>query len=504
MARESRPPPPVATPARRAVSAEPPSSADRRSVKTPVNQGRTPFQRQQQGLSASARKPAPPTATPHARAAFRTIDSRRAAIHTPHRAKRRQSVRDARETPRNFLLSLGRALAKDTQPIASSSSSPGSHKAASSVADAKDSTISEEADEDIIGGGDYDDDDDDEDLPRRPRLSLPIDVEEDDDDDIHPHRSMVLDDENFTVQSIEMPRRAISEQPGGRFSLGSTRMSDYFNNEIIRSDDVGIDSGFFPPINALDEANFETGAEDMTVYDRLDSDVGRNDTGRASDFGMEMPVDMNEESTFVIAPQIQDSPTRQPVEFDGYLDLQEQRSDDYDDEDDDVGNEAAEEINDDTGLDQQVELGAMSAKSAVRRSTKKRGKKISQHGIEYPSLPPAVVKRLAQTFAKTSGSKGKIAPDALQAIMQASEWFFEQLGDDLAAYANHAHRKTIDESDMLTLMKRQRQTNAHTTLFSLAQRHLPRELLQELRMTPAPVKQRRKPHGGGVEDEDVT
>jgi len=42
------------------------------------------------------------------------------------------------------------------------------------------------------------------------------------------------------------------------------------------------------------------------------------------------------------------------------------------------------------------------------------------------------------------------------------------------------------------------------TPFALAQRHLPRELLQELRMTPpVPLKKSRKT-GGNVEDEEVT
>ena len=42
------------------------------------------------------------------------------------------------------------------------------------------------------------------------------------------------------------------------------------------------------------------------------------------------------------------------------------------------------------------------------------------------------------------------------------------------------------------------------TPFALAQRHLPRELLQELRMTPpVPVKKRRKA-GPEAEDEEVT
>lgn len=92
---------------------------------------------------------------------------------------------------------------------------------------------------------------------------------------------------------------------------------------------------------------------------------------------------------------------------------------------------------------------------APNRGTKrKKGKKISRYGIEYPSLPINVVKRLATTCAKTAGSKGKISPDTLDAIMQATEWFFEQLGDDLSAYAKHAGRKTIDESDMIALMRR--------------------------------------------------
>ena len=137
---------------------------------------------------------------------------------------------------------------------------------------------------------------------------------------------------------------------------------------------------------------------------------------------------------------------------------------------------------------------------------KKKKIKISKHGIQYPSLPLGVVKKLATTYVRMSGnSKPKIRKDTLDAIMQASDWFFEQVSEDLGAYSKHAGRKTIDESDVVTLMKRylfpqfndtsryliihafrQRQTNATTTAFSLAQKFLPRELLQELRMVPPP------------------
>lgn len=99
--------------------------------------------------------------------------------------------------------------------------------------------------------------------------------------------------------------------------------------------------------------------------------------------------------------------------------------------------------------------GMDSSTVPVPRTFKKKKVKISKHGIPYPSLPAGVVKKLATQFARTSGgSKNKISKDTLSAIMQASDWFFEQISDDLRAYSQHAGRKTIDESDIVTLMKR--------------------------------------------------
>ncbi|KAL2198647.1 centromere kinetochore component CENP-T-domain-containing protein [Corynascus similis CBS 632.67] len=503
MARESRPP--DATPTRRASSAEPLASITRRSIfQTPGNQ--TPSVPRLQGLSASGRKIAPPTATPHARAAFRTIDSRRAAILTPHRA-RRKSLREVRDSPRDFLLSLGRVLARNTEVITtSSSSSPGGEAGRGPGSDGagNDTTLST---------ANVGDDDDDEELPKRPRLSLPIDEEDDDDsDDLQPHRSVVFDEnDNFTMQSIEMPRRAYSEQPGGRLSMGSMRMSDYFNtNDMLHSEDIGVDSGFFPPTAVLDEGNITMGVQDLSSPERLDSDLARRGLGRESDFGIEIPVGEINESTFMIAPQVEDSPDRPSpgdveLVYDDYAPLVDQRSDDFDDADlGDVPALEEEPMNDPTAaLDEQTELESALAKRATVRELGKKPIKVSKYGIEYPSLPPAVVKRLAQNFAKASGAKGKITADAMKAIMQASDWFFEQLGDDLQAYAKHAGRKTIDESDVLTLMKRQRQINPNTTPFALAQRHLPRELLQELRMPP-PVVPKKRRKGKGEGDDEIT
>lgn len=170
--------------------------------------------------------------------------------------------------------------------------------------------------------------------------------------------------------------------------------------------------------------------------------------------------DLNE-STFVIAPEVQDSPSQAPLDADesgadGFAPLVDQRSDDYDD--DDLGEAPAledEPVGESgTILHEETDVDVTARMRAEGFTSGKKTIKVSRHGIEYPSLPPAVVKRIAQTFAKASGARGKITPDAMKAIMQATDWFFEQLGEDLEAYAKHAGRKTIDASDVLTLMKR--------------------------------------------------
>ncbi|TGJ80155.1 hypothetical protein E0Z10_g8593 [Xylaria hypoxylon] len=450
--------------------------------------------------SASARRNNV-AATPHRRAAIRAMDQRRAALFTPGRARRR-SLREQRETPRDLLRNLSRVLAPTSQ-LVSSSSSP------DSPARDGDSTLPPFAEED--------EGDDDDDFPiERPRFSLPLGPEDDDDDDLKPPRLSGFEEDNYTMQSIELPRRAVTDNMT-RSSLGSIRYSDYMGPDI-QSDDVGIDSGFFPP-PALDDSA-EVMMEEPAVIERLDADETRRQTiGGDSVFGaIEIP-DVGNETTFIMAP-IQ-SPVRNLTVNEGSEDLGGDNGllYDMDDDDDDHVNEPMDmpdfDIEDeaDEAADEAAEnnISTIEETTLLRTATqtrnrgtmRKKGKKISRYGIEYPSLPPNVVKRLATTLAKTAGSKGRIGPDTLNAIMQATDWFFEQLGDDLSAYAKHAGRKTIDESDMITLMRRQRQTNASTTPFSLAQRHLPRELLQELRMpVPIPSKPPRKKSRHADADEE--
>lgn len=112
-------------------------------------------------------------------------------------------------------------------------------------------------------------------------------------------------------------------------------------------------------------------------------------------------------------------------------------------------------------LESQLRQGSiprsLSPSSRQKKQTTARRKslKVSRYGTPYPSLPSSVTKRLATSFARLhSGPTTKLSKDTLDAISQASDWFFEQIGEDLASYAEHAGRKTIEEADVVTLMNR--------------------------------------------------
>ena len=94
-------------------------------------------------------------------------------------------------------------------------------------------------------------------------------------------------------------------------------------------------------------------------------------------------------------------------------------------------------------------------RSGKVRRQKLRGLKVSRHAIPYRSLPTGIIRNLIPILGRQPGNKkDKISKDSLGAIIEATDWFFEQLSEDLTTFAKHGGRKTIDESDMITLMKR--------------------------------------------------
>ncbi|PHH54240.1 hypothetical protein CFIMG_003193RA [Ceratocystis fimbriata CBS 114723] len=501
--------PPPTTRVALATPARPTGNSAARAVRTPLDKTapRDLLNSVRRGQSSVRNRIATNAPTPHARAAIRALDMRRAAVFTPGKG-RRKSVRDQRETPRDILRMLSRSLAPASQAVHTSSSSP----------DKKSPERSMVGDQtDISNGMDYDEDDDDDVLMRRPEFTLPLDEGDEEDDDLVAPRSMLLEDEtmgNLTMQSMEFPRRATNDilvdRRLSRMSMGSVRFSDVgLQPHQLGSDDVAVDSGFFPRID-LDDVPDQT-AGDLTMQ-RIDDTTGHDVTSGNGDLSVP-----EQESLFVeLRSQSPDS----PEPFGDISQLQnlepepEPTQHDMSMEDDGAGVSAGgrefpplmqlESEDDDQGEIEDIpDITFDSRMEEQQREARKKGIKLSAYGIEYPSIPPSVVKRLALMFAQRSGlGKCKISPETLQQLSLATDWFFEQVGSDLKAYAEHANRKTIDESDVALLMRRQRQISSTSTLFSQAHKYLPRELLQEIRMPAAPKMKKSKVVNDGTEETD--
>ncbi|CAO3659803.1 unnamed protein product [Umbelopsis vinacea] len=128
----------------------------------------------------------------------------------------------------------------------------------------------------------------------------------------------------------------------------------------------------------------------------------------------------------------------------------------------------------------QVTLAQLAARNGsdtdpFRRDVKAPAQKVSEAGVVVPNLPKALIKDLFSSFAKT-----KVSREALEAVMEASHQFFAQVSEDLSVYASHAGRIMIQESDVQCLMRRQRVLNDKVSMESLAHKHLPRELWDEI------------------------
>jgi len=437
-----------ATPLRRASSAGPPST--RRSTRrTPITQERTPGGLTQPG---STRRPNAPT--PHAQAAAKANELRRAAALTPARDRQRSGRQQQRETPREPLRALSRIMAPTSKAVETTPQNEALSAGKVLVAG-----------EDDLDGR----------IEPRPRLSMPLDEDEDDSLLLPPMRSAdFVEDDNLTQRSVELPRRAVVGQLDGRLSrgsLGSVRTSDQIGNinELVfdalpadGSDSTFIRQGDFDDIEAT---NVEEDVTGNLQHSYLEDGTGRMSmsSARISDIRpQDIPEDDTEATFLLPLPQRDSLPGRPSA---GEIDESDEDENDYDDtrdesvgaDDDQEGSEVNQvDAEEDVTMRDPTIVQSEKISSSRKKSPRiKKRIKISRHGIQYPSLPVGVVKRLATTFLKTSGNgNAKLSKDTLEAIMQASDWFFEQVSDDLGTYAEHASRKTIDETDVVTLMKR--------------------------------------------------
>lgn len=91
-----------------------------------------------------------------------------------------------------------------------------------------------------------------------------------------------------------------------------------------------------------------------------------------------------------------------------------------------------------------------------QKPTNRIGTKITQQNRRKAPpcvIPQSVIKDLASSMIK---SKRKLEPSAVHRIMEITNVFFDQIGEDLGTYARHAKRKRVEVSDVLLMMNRQR------------------------------------------------
>jgi histone H3/H4 len=281
---------------------------------------------------------------------------------------------------------------------------------------------------------------DDERATGRPSLSMPLEeLEEDDSFQAPPtHRSTFSDPDQYTQRSVEVPRRASGEQLTSnltRASLGTIRDigSPGFGDTSRFSFQIGAPQGSQIPDDDDLEGNL---AADETLgrFDKLAMRVGRFSDFRPLDF-----ADQQEDTGFGF-----------DIPDDGDLGVESSgRFGKTADKDDVTANPVfgAHDLDEEMEI-QDSDAPVVSGSQKLQKAPKKAPK-------NKLSLPSGVVKKLASAFVRSAGSmKTKINKETLKSIMTASDWFFEQVGEDLAAYADHAGRKTIDDTDMILLMKR--------------------------------------------------
>jgi hypothetical protein len=183
--------------------------------------------------------------TPYRRVANEVIEHRRTAALTP-RMDRRRSGRQQRESPRDIVNPLSRALAPRSKAVEALHQSD-------VVPDRK-----------IFLNGQGADRDDMQEPP--PKFSVPLGDYDDDDDSLvlpPPRSTELMEDDDLTQRSIEQARRAIGDQLTGnlRGSFGSTRTSAGFGD----LNDLGLEA---LPIDGPDSSFI--GQDDYLDYEDID------------------------------------------------------------------------------------------------------------------------------------------------------------------------------------------------------------------------------------------
>ena len=287
------------------------------------------------------------------------------------------------------------------------------------------------------------------------------------------------DEEDDPTILTERGRRAISEEMTGRlsrYSFGSIRMSDFGDElEVRRESD--------PRFQAKsDEIRKSFGGNDALLEGETELlDRLRQSTPQSPD------VDEDEEGPIIDDGADDDFQLFLPEEEEAE-EAQAKRTADTDDlpqpqesSKDETAPGALQNHQQITSPPPSRRLTSLETSALTSQATnRKKRQKMTRHGTMVPSLPSSLIKRIATDSCVRNGRRRpQLGKDHMKALEQATEWFFEQVGEDLAAYAEHGRRKKrVDASDVMMLMRRQRVDLEDVA--SLARQVLPREVAAEL------------------------
>lgn len=296
-------------------------------------------------------------------------------------------------------------------------------------------------------------------------------------------------DDEDTVLTAEMGRRALSEGPLDRYhrnSFGSIRMSDFGLEEQRRESGKTADvSGF------VDDYVPETGDQDMDMDitqggETMDLRRLQREEEAEEDLFVSPNGGNDEEGTFLLQmPEVAEQNLLKPTISPSLKRPLEQLDDPQDEDFEDVQSSSEEDAGPNNTLGERSPTNTRRQTPLEAIASRPRKKlKLTRHGTTVPSLPPSLIKRIAIDARTRVGKKKPIlGKDHVKALEQATEWFFEQVGEDLEAYSSHARRrKRVTGDDMLTLIRRQRLCGKPGELAKLAKEWLPRKVLEELHL----------------------
>ncbi|KAK6381679.1 uncharacterized protein PV06_05212 [Exophiala oligosperma] len=288
------------------------------------------------------------------------------------------------------------------------------------------------------------------------------------------HQQEVGDDDDDATILTEIGRRAISEEPTGRlsrYSFGSIRMSDFGSELEIRRE-----SGFHDHTNtgkllqphgelAFEDESYDVGGETEHL-----NQLQKSPTPPAIDEStMNIPgLDQSFQFELVDTEAAASHAHRDPTILVGGTPSIQSPGDN-------MSTGAS------SGLEEASPHPDPDIEVALAPQTRRKRVKMTRHGEMVPAVPSSLIKRVAiDSQSRLGNRKPKLGKDHMKALEQATEWFFEQIGEDLAAYSNHGRRKKrVDRSDVLMLMQRQRVLQGEGELHKAARELLPKEALAE-------------------------